>query len=634
MVEGSARKSIGGSGPLATPGTMVVGAVDEAEPLTVTLLLRRRATPPSAEVAGTLPLSARQFLTSEEFETKYGADPDDVARIRAFATGFGLETKAVSLEQRMVTLSGKAADLARAFSVGLARFASNGSVYRGHVGPPSVPEDIAASIVTVLGFDDRPVGRPSVAFHPGFGLTDLLRAHEAATTVTNGRIARAAPQMWARLQADLASDDAVKNLSSRTGSAVGEAMLSALNGGPPAINLVGVAGAAAKAQRRADELATRYQSELGDLTKAASQAALLAYLNALGIYTPPQIADLYKFPSRTDGTGQCIGIIELGGGYSPADVETYFTQIGVPKPTIVDVEVMGGANRPMINRIVDSEVCLDIEVSGSVAPGAKLACYFAPCTARGFVGAISAALHDRVNRPSTISISWSVSEYLWLGAREVIAAFEDVLMDAALLGVTVCCASGDYGVTSEIHNGFAWVDYPSSSPHILACGGTTINAGVSAPLNQVAWNTLLIQGQATGGGVSELFPLPTWQEQAGVPPSINYWRRVGRGIPDVASVSDPLTGYFVRVDGASMAMAGTSSSAPMWCALLARIAQSVGTRLGYINPLLYELKGTGAFEDIVWGDNGGYSAGPGWDACTGLGVPNGSNLLKAMMAKQ
>jgi kumamolisin len=629
IVGSTARRVLGTGSPLAALGTIVAGGVSDVEPVAVTLLLRRRAMPPPVDAAGALPPRRREFLSSEQLEEKYGADPNDIARVRAFADKHALEVRHVSPAQRLVTLTGRSADIARAFSVGFARFAWNGALFRGHLGRPSVSADVAPAVIAVLGLDNRPVARPGIAFHPGFRPVDLARAHAVAVAAAQTRIANSAPQILNRLHLELAGDAVMKGCNSAIGSALGEAMLSTLAGKPRAWGLAGIVGPAAMARQRAGELAVPYQAELDNLVPDVSGAALLAYLNALGIHTPPQVGELYDFPAGSNGSGQCIGIIELGGGYFPADLDIYFKQIGVPKPTLVDVSVMGGANRPLLNPIVDSEVYLDLEVAGSLAPGARLACYFGPCTAQGFVGAISAALHDRVNRPSTISISWSISESLWIGAPAVVAAFEDVLQDAALLGVTVCCASGDYGATSEMYDGRAWVDYPSSSPHILSCGGTTIY-GARGAWGQTAWNTLAIQGQATGGGISELFPLPEWQQHAQVPPSINYGGRVGRGIPDVASLSNPLTGYFVRVNGTNTAMAGTSSAAPLWCALIARIAQSIGTRLGYVNPLLYRLAGTGAFQDILLGHNGGYRAGPGWDACTGLGAPIGTKLLEAL----
>jgi len=133
---------------------------------------------------------------------------------------------------------------------------------------------------------------------------------------------------------------------------------------------------------------------------------------------------------------------------------------------------------------------------------------------------------------------------------------------------------------------------------------------------------------ATGGGVSQLFRLPAFQQSAKVPKAPDGF--VGRGVPDVAGDADPQTGYNVVVDGQSTVIGGTSAVAPLWAGLLALINQSLGTNVGYVNPLLYGAKAEAAFHDITSGNNGSYRAGPGWDACTGLGSPNGAALLTAL----
>jgi kumamolisin len=130
---------------------------------------------------------------------------------------------------------------------------------------------------------------------------------------------------------------------------------------------------------------------------------------------------------------------------------------------------------------------------------------------------------------------------------------------------------------------------------------------------------------ATGGGVSDVFALPAWQSAAGVPPSAN--KDGGRGVPDVAGDADPNTGYNILVDGQSGAIGGTSAVAPLWAALVALINQSNGKPAGFVNPTLYASgDSSGDFRDITSGNNGAYSAGPGWDACSGLGSPNGAKL--------
>ena len=133
--------------------------------------------------------------------------------------------------------------------------------------------------------------------------------------------------------------------------------------------------------------------------------------------------------------------------------------------------------------------------------------------------------------------------------------------------------------------------------------------------------------------MSDFFDLPTWQTNANVPTSSNG-TRVGRGVPDVAGVADPQTGYLVYVDGQRISFGGTSAVAPLWAGLIALINQQLGRSLGYLNPILYQnysqLTQASALHDITDGNNGSYSAASGWDACTGLGTPDGQNLLTAL----
>jgi hypothetical protein len=141
-------------------------------------------------------------------------------------------------------------------------------------------------------------------------------------------------------------------------------------------------------------------------------------------------------------------------------------------------------------------------------------------------------------------------------------------------------------------------------------------------------------GSATGGGVSRFFPLPVWQQAVGVPPSVNPDHHTGRGVPDVSGVADPQTGIaIITLDGQHIAViGGTSATAPMWSGLVARLNQALGRPVGFINPVLYGRLSTGVLRDITVGTNGAYGAKAGWDACTGLGSPDGVTLLGALHA--
>jgi kumamolisin len=361
-------------------------------------------------------------------------------------------------------------------------------------------------------------------------------------------------------------------------------------------------------------------------------------------YAPQQVAQFYNFPTGVDGTGQVIGIIELGGGYRPADLTTYFKQIGVPAPNVTAVSVDHGRNNPTNAQSDDGEVMLDIEVAASVAPGAKIVVYFAAGTTdRDFLDAISAAVHDKVNNPSVISISW--------GGPEVAASasfqteFDQTLQSAAALGITVTVASGDNGAADEGPNEWdnqTHADFPASSPHVLACGATYIEVSGNKISAESVWNQHAADTQqdsldSSGGGISGVFPVPSYQAQINLPGDITTGK-MGRGVPDVSGDGDPASGYLVRVDGQELPIGGTSAVAPLWAGLIALINQKLGHRAGFINPLLYA--SPSALRDVTVGDNKvgngniGYDAAKGWDPCTGLGSPDGMKLLELLSASQ
>jgi kumamolisin len=356
---------------------------------------------------------------------------------------------------------------------------------------------------------------------------------------------------------------------------------------------------------------------------------------AAAAFTPLDIARLYDFPQGLDGSGQCIAIIELGGGYRTSDLNAYFRSLNLPTPKVTAVSVDGGKNSPSLPWSADAEVVLDIEIAGAVAPGASIAVYFAPNSEQGFVDAIAAAVHDSVNKPSVISISWGAPESEW--SQQGLQAMDQAFQAAAALGVTVCCAAGDAGSGDQnpqngTPDGLAHADFPASSPYVLACGGTRLTANGASIASETVWNDDP-QTSATGGGVSDVFDLPAWQDAVNVPRSSNAGGRIGRGLPDVAGNASPATGYRVRVDFLTFVVGGTSAVSPLWAGLVARFNQHLETPVGWLNPQLYgPVAGSGAFRDITSGNNGAYAAGPGWDPCTGWGSPVGSRLLAALGA--
>ncbi len=339
-------------------------------------------------------------------------------------------------------------------------------------------------------------------------------------------------------------------------------------------------------------------------------------------FRPDALASIYGFPKGATGKGECIGIIELGGGYRTADLKAYFKSLNIPLPSVKAVSVDGGRNSPSTADSADGEVMLDIEVAGAVSPGAKIVVYFATNTDKGFLDAITTAVHDTKNAPSVISISWGSAESRW--TAQSLQSFNDAFSAAATVGVTVCAAAGDQGSSDSETDGKAHADFPSSSPFVLSCGGTKLTVQGTTIESEVVWHEA--SDSATGGGVSDVFPLPAYQKNAGVPPSVSTGF-IGRGLPDVAGDADPQTGYNVLVDGQSMVIGGTSAVAPLMAALIARVNQVKGKSAGFIHPVLYA--NPMLCRDVTQGDNittttnKGYRAGPGWDACTGWGVLSG-----------
>lgn len=352
-------------------------------------------------------------------------------------------------------------------------------------------------------------------------------------------------------------------------------------------------------------------------------------------FTPPQLARLYNFPTGVTGKNQCIALIELGGGFRTTDIQTYFRGLGLKTPSVKAVSVDGGHNAPTTADGADGEVMLDIEVAAGVAPDARIVVYFAPNTDQGFLDAITTALHDTQNKPTVVSISWGAAEKAW--TQQALTSFNQAFQSAAALGITICAAAGDTGSDDSVGDGKAHVDFPASSPFVLACGGTKLTTSATGSIAaEVVWHES--NTSATGGGISDAFAVPGYQQTSAIPVSANGDGRKGRGVPDVAAVADPATGYAVRVDGQNLVIGGTSAVAPLMAGLIALTNQQNGRSAGFIQPLLYA--NPAVCRDITQGDNitvtgsKGYKATKGWDGCTGLGVPDGQQLARLLSLPQ
>jgi hypothetical protein len=356
------------------------------------------------------------------------------------------------------------------------------------------------------------------------------------------------------------------------------------------------------------------------------------------------VARLYNYPTNS-AAGQTIGILSFGG-YEASDITSYFAGIGATAPVITDIDIDGTIN----SGGADGETTQDIQIAAAFAPGAAINVYFFDWSTSGqmhWVDALTRVAHPEAgDTPCTVLSS---SDYITDGddaggldfgaTLAQIAAIDLALQDCAIQGVTVCFCTADFGSAARIGDGQAHTCFPASDPWVLAVGGTTIGNINGNSFDEYVWNDPQAGNWGTtGGGVSRYFPVPGYQSEIAIPASISQPAFRGRGIPDVAGNANVNSGYNLILGGSASVGNGTSASTPQWAGLIAVINAALGVNLGFVNPAIYAL-GSSVFRDIVPGagpaDNGnsgvaGYPAGPGWDACTGWGSPNGQALLDGL----
>jgi kumamolisin len=346
---------------------------------------------------------------------------------------------------------------------------------------------------------------------------------------------------------------------------------------------------------------------------------------------PTEIAALYGLRLDRDVSTQCVGIIALGGGYLQTDLDAAAVAVQRPPAHVVDQSVGGASNAFGGGTLADQEIALDLQVLAGLIPKARIVVYFAQNNIRVLADALHQAVWDDVNRPQVLSVSWGSAEKFWtVDARDAVQA---ALADAVRLNVSVVFAAGDELATAGLTDGKAHVSFPASSPYVLSCGGTTpmLDAG-GAIATEAVWNEGF---QGTGGGISDVFPVPDYQSGLALPASVND-KALRRGVPDVAGAAAKTPGYRIFVNGAPATKDGTSAVTPLWAALIAHANAQRGAPIGLVNPALYA--DAALLRQITQGDNRvdhagkGYDAGAPWNACTGLGVPNGEAIIAALAA--
>jgi kumamolisin len=387
-------------------------------------------------------------------------------------------------------------------------------------------------------------------------------------------------------------------------------------------------------------------------------------------FPPPEFVRFYGFPEQFRGAGRCVGILSLIGGYDHAELDVFFSSMGMPCPRIVDV----GENRRALaptDLWTNYEISMDLQIASSCAPEAEFVVYHSGARTGNEVDSwsywklFSDALFDERHRPEVLSLSSGLPENLpgfW--TRREAELLDGIMAMGACLGVTLCLPTGDSGSNfatgTMMFDAPALVYFPSTSPWCLAIGSTTVDVVDGELVGERVWNRLAVHmnlyyrsntptptpyhAGATTGGVSRYFSLPEWQREAGVPPiqqiDMTNWVFTnsqifeGRGVPDVAACGDFMSGFRVYLDGRWCYGGGTCATAPFWAAMIARINQAIGRPVGFVTPILYELvleRGVVPFNRPA-GGNGAFAADPQkpWNPCTGLGTPRGAELIEAL----
>jgi len=668
-----------GSEVRPTPKARRLGPVDPQEIFKVTLVLRRRPDGwpvPRFEDYADVARKQRQRLEPEAFAERYGASPEDLKRVEGFAAEHGLAVVATNAVRRTVVLAGSAQAISRAFAVRMGRYerlAVNRHTrqkhierFRGQEGAMHVSKELALILKGVFGVDDRTLGIAN-----GTGVPPITKNLTVAQIAKGYLFPAPGTEIGKQTIGILAPTDS-------QGGFLTQDITSSFNAaGIPhtqvlTVSVDGVPNGSAMA-------VTSQESTVGQST--------LTFPLTSGILVGAVITGIPNtyVQSVTNNTAMNQTIVTLETvNETTYSFEPYQLTFNVPAMTPIYFNL-------------DSETTQDIVISASAAPGANVAVYFSKSHQSGWIDMVNRAIHPEpgdfpaatgVNFPTVLSTSFGILEgddprgmaeqglttsYLAVMS----AAFED----AAIQGITVCVASGDLGsnnymgrLDGDVGDGYAHVGYPQSDPWVLAVGGTVLGeylpSGSSTPAPvEYAWNSPFTEPSypwgTSGGGVSDFFPLPAYQSQAGVPPSVNVgytpaagtfnvsppvpFNATGRGIPDVAANASLSSQYEnIYIGGASSLGNGTSAAAPLWAGFIALLNSNLGFNLGFANPLFYAI-GSSGFNAInpLWAapsfpqlancpaNNSnsnvpGYSTKGGWDACTGWGSPNGKALLKAI----
>jgi hypothetical protein len=668
QLPGSERKPI--------KGARIIGPGDQSETFEVTIVLRRRLDGPPIpdfDYYAHNPPGSRTILSPELFADEYGAHPLEIEKVIKFLKTNGLSIIETHAGRRTVKASGTNAQMSLAFGVTLDKYEyvryktvnnknfSYTATYRGRNGYIHLPKDLVPIIIGVFGLDNRSVRNREKAWNQGDPLltqtlsvqevTQLYNFPNPGPSINNVTIGIVSASGGAN--GYLASD--VEQYFSSIGKSTPANIFPISIDGTPngcftmttteptpilstALHVASVSNLDISLHNGFMLVIDNIQYEFSIKSISAPGTINFTYISAIPIIISPSPSPT---PTPPPDPGTPV--------YIPRGTTVYFGK--------------------------DQETIQDICIAASAAPGANIDVLFCADTQKGWIDLLSNVIlpdpsqfPEGVSLPSVITSSYpltyaddpgglsDVDQYEGLSiTQNTLSAMDLAFQDAAINGITICAASGDNGTQARIFDYLAHVPFPASDPWVIGVGGTTIGRYLasyersSTRWVEYLWND---DGGAIGGGISDCFPLPSYQKMFPIPENINLtlpngsaFNSSGRGVPDVAANASPNSGYPMFNCGQPIVADGTSASSPLWAGLIAVLNSNLGYNLGFINPQLYAAVTLG-FNPInpLWPDPNypqlasapsnnayysvpGYPAREGWDACTGLGSPNGMALL-------
>ncbi len=551
-----ARTTLPGSAPAWANKHDFGGAADPAssvgfrvylgwtDPAAVSSLAQAVSNPASA--------SYRQYLTPQQFRHQFAPSQTQVAAVQSWLRGQGFTVGYTPQNNHYVSAEGTVAQATSAFGTSFGMYDVEGLTLRSPSSDVSIPSSLAGIVDGVVGLDD------SAQFvHP-----DNFSPDAPPTPV--------------------------------------------LTTGTPCSSYWG------------EKLATGFTNPYGSGTLPYAPCG----------YTPQQIKAAYGLSATPyDGSGQTVAIIDAFA--SPTilqDANEWSAKRGLPAfkgSQFSQIVAPGTFNHPERGKRQDpqnwyGEETLDVEAVHGMAPGANVVFVGAPNAFQDLDAALNTVVDRHLASIVTNSYGWTTE----LLPQGFIKPYEDTILQGVVEGIGIYFSSGDNSDESLVE-GYQTADWPASSPWVTAVGGTSLAVGAANNyLFETGWGTTTSTWDATssawsptppgtwlygaGGGVSRLFPEPSYQ-QGVVPNSVfTAQGRTGRAVPDVAMDADPNTGYLVgqtqtfpdgTTEYSEYRLGGTSLSSPLFAGIMALADQAAGAPHGFVNPVLYAHPN--AFTDVT-----------------------------------